>query len=150
MRAAVPAPKAICSGTSKEALLGSFLSPEGQVLRGRTGSLRVLRGGSFNNDQRNARCAYRNRNNPNNRNNNNGFRVVLAHDFLPLPEMPGGDSFLAEASKKSRRGPSLAASRALRCGTGQIGQARPLPGMQVRAGAGNGHLVAEEVWCIAR
>jgi hypothetical protein len=39
---------------------------------------RVLRGGSFNNNQNNARCAYRNRNNPNNRNNNNGFRVVLA------------------------------------------------------------------------
>ena len=58
---------------------------------------RVLRGGAFNNNQRNVRCAYRNRNNPNNRNNNNGFRVVLAHDFLPLPEMPGGDSFLAEA-----------------------------------------------------
>ncbi|NPA93217.1 MAG: SUMF1/EgtB/PvdO family nonheme iron enzyme [Chloroflexi bacterium] len=40
---------------------------------------RVLRGGSFNNNQRNARAAVRNRNNPNNRNRNNGFRVVVVH-----------------------------------------------------------------------
>jgi hypothetical protein len=37
----------------------------------------VLRGGAFNNNERNVRCAYRNRNNPNNRNNNIGFRVVV-------------------------------------------------------------------------
>ena len=36
---------------------------------------RVLRGGSFNNNEENVRCAYRNHNQPNNRNNNNGFRV---------------------------------------------------------------------------
>jgi len=41
----------------------------------------VLRGGSFNNEDRNVRCAYRNRNNPNNRNNNNGFRVVVVAGF---------------------------------------------------------------------
>jgi formylglycine-generating enzyme required for sulfatase activity len=40
----------------------------------------VLRGGSFINESRNARCSYRNRNNPNNWNDNNGFRVgVSAH-----------------------------------------------------------------------
>ncbi|MEW6241234.1 MAG: SUMF1/EgtB/PvdO family nonheme iron enzyme [Chloroflexota bacterium] len=38
---------------------------------------RVLRGGSYNNEDRNLRCAIRNRNNPNNRNNNLGFRVVV-------------------------------------------------------------------------
>ncbi|MEW6286122.1 MAG: hypothetical protein AB1509_07830 [Chloroflexota bacterium] len=38
----------------------------------------MLRGGAFNNNERNVRCAYRNRNNPNNRNNNIGFRVVVA------------------------------------------------------------------------
>ena len=44
----------------------------------------MLRGGSWNNNQHNARCAYRNRNN--NRNNNNvGCRVVVSHIFLPLP-----------------------------------------------------------------
>jgi hypothetical protein len=38
---------------------------------------RVLRGGSYNNNASNARCAARNRNNPNNQWNNNGFRVCL-------------------------------------------------------------------------
>ncbi len=41
--------------------------------------LRVLRGGSWNNIQRNARAAYRNNNHPDNRNNNIGFRVCCAH-----------------------------------------------------------------------
>ncbi len=40
-----------------------------------------LRGGSFNNESRNVRCAYRNRNNPNNRNNNIGFRIVVSTSF---------------------------------------------------------------------
>jgi len=35
------------------------------------------RAGSWNNEARNARCAYRNRNNPDNWNNNAGFRVLL-------------------------------------------------------------------------
>jgi hypothetical protein len=59
----------------------------------------VLRGGSFNNNHRNVRCAYRNRNNPDNRNRNNGFRVVLSM-FFNLPELPGGPplrDFRAEA-----------------------------------------------------
>ena len=38
----------------------------------------MVRGGSWNNNQRNARCAYRNRNNPNNRNTNNGLRLVVS------------------------------------------------------------------------
>lgn len=46
-------------------------------------SRRVVRGGSFDNNQNNVRCAYRNRNNPDNRNNNVGFRIVRAHGFLP-------------------------------------------------------------------
>jgi formylglycine-generating enzyme required for sulfatase activity len=48
---------------------------------------RVLRGGSFNNNQRNARAAYRNNNNPDNRNDNIGFRVVVSHDLQTTPEM---------------------------------------------------------------
>ncbi len=52
--------------------------------------MRVLRGGSFNNNQRNARCAYRNNNNPDNRNDNIGFRVVVSHDFCTMPEMRAG------------------------------------------------------------
>jgi hypothetical protein len=41
---------------------------------------RVLRGGSWNNNQDNARVAARNRNNPNNSNNNNGVRLA-SHDL---------------------------------------------------------------------
>jgi len=48
------------------------------------------RAGSFNNNQNNVRCAYRNRNNPNNNWNNNGFRVVVSTLFLSIPEMQGG------------------------------------------------------------
>jgi len=43
---------------------------------------RVVRGGSWNNNRNNVRCAYRNNNDPDNRNNNIGFRV-LSHGFLP-------------------------------------------------------------------
>ena len=42
-------------------------------------SARVVRGGSFNNNERAARCAYRNNNTSDNRNNNIGFRVAVAH-----------------------------------------------------------------------
>ena len=45
------------------------------------GQSRNLRGGSFNNNERNARCAYRNRNQPDDHNDNNGFRVVLSTPF---------------------------------------------------------------------
>ena len=41
------------------------------------GSLRCLRGGSWNNNAVNCRSANRNVNEPANRNNNNGFRVLL-------------------------------------------------------------------------
>ncbi len=37
---------------------------------------RVLRGGSWNNNDNNNRCANRNNNNPNNNWNNNGFRIA--------------------------------------------------------------------------
>ena len=43
----------------------------------------MLRGGSFNNNETNARCAFRNRNNIDNLNNNNGFRVAASH-FPPV------------------------------------------------------------------
>lgn len=43
-----------------------------------SGSNRVLRGGSWNNNATNCRVSNRNRNNPDNRNNNNGFRLSLS------------------------------------------------------------------------
>jgi len=48
--------------------------------------VKVLRGGSWNNHQDNARASYRNNNNPDNRNNNIGFRLacVLPHRSISL------------------------------------------------------------------
>ncbi|MCH8957176.1 SUMF1/EgtB/PvdO family nonheme iron enzyme [candidate division KSB1 bacterium] len=43
-----------------------------------------MRGGSWNNNPNNIRCANRNRNNPTNQNNNNGFRCVqYAENWMP-------------------------------------------------------------------
>jgi formylglycine-generating enzyme required for sulfatase activity len=43
---------------------------------------RVVRGGAWNNIQRNARAAYRNHNHPDNRNNNLGCRVCAASHLI--------------------------------------------------------------------
>jgi len=52
---------------------------------------RVVRGGSWNNDQDNARASYRNDNAPDNRNNNVGLRVVRSsHILIPLMAQLGG------------------------------------------------------------
>ncbi len=68
---------------------------------------RVLRGGAFNNNQHNARCAYRNNNHPDNRNDNIGFRVVVSHDSHTSPEMRL--SFRTEPPRRRlRAGPALA------------------------------------------
>jgi len=84
----------------------------------------VLRGGSFDNNQNNARCSYRNNNDPDNEWNNNGCRVgwCAAHDFLDAeggrvygpcagPEMPCVQGCTAAATinvGESQRGPFLA------------------------------------------
>jgi len=47
----------------------------------------LVRGGAWNNNAQNARCAYRNRNVPDNFNNNLGFRL-LSHDSNYLPVKP--------------------------------------------------------------
>ncbi len=51
---------------------------------GQPGNWRVRRGGSFVNNDNNARASNRNNNHPNNRNNNNGFRVVCGASFHNL------------------------------------------------------------------
>jgi hypothetical protein len=43
---------------------------------------RVIRGGSWNNEARNVRAAYRNGNDPTNRNDNLGFRCARAHEWV--------------------------------------------------------------------
>ena len=47
--------------------------------KGHKGTKRVIRGGSWNNNARNVRAAYRNNNDPGTRNNNLGFRCARAH-----------------------------------------------------------------------
>ena len=51
-------------------------------MTGQADQRRVLRGGSFDNNDRNARCAYRNHNPINNLNINRGFRVVASYASL--------------------------------------------------------------------
>ena len=46
------------------------------------------RGGSWNNNRLNCRCAYRNNNAPGNRNNNIGFRVCVAPHIDPTLRAP--------------------------------------------------------------
>jgi len=48
----------------------------------------VLRGGSWGSNQRNARCAVRNRNNPDNMNNNIGLRLVVSITPSQRPAKP--------------------------------------------------------------
>jgi hypothetical protein len=58
-----------------------------------TGPGSEVRGGSWNNNRRNVRCAYRNRNVPDNFNNNVGFRV-FSHDPQARPvnfDLHGGE-----------------------------------------------------------
>ena len=69
-------PLAHLTGVSR---IRQLLLLNAEVLQGQSQSHRwVLRGGAFNNNERNVRCAYRNRNNPNNRNRNIGFRLVVS------------------------------------------------------------------------
>jgi hypothetical protein len=60
----------------------------------------VVRGGSWNNDQDNARASYRNDNAPDNRNNNAGLRVVRSSHILIPPYGAAGrrSTYLAVAS----------------------------------------------------
>ena len=83
----------------------------------------MVRGGSFNNNRNNVRCAFRNRNDPDNTWNNNGFRVV-SYIYRGLPEMPPGDRTIGPAlggrGVERWRDPSLAESCALRAGRANI------------------------------
>lgn len=65
----------------------------------------VLRGGSWINNQRNARCAVRNRNIPDNFNNNIGFRVVVSIVFVVWPANP--EVYLIDAFTDAGRSPCV-------------------------------------------
>jgi hypothetical protein len=62
---------------------------------------RNVRGGAWNNNRRNLRCAYRNRNTPDNFNNNIGFRVV-SHDSPSQPVIPVIPAMQDGAEKESQ------------------------------------------------
>ena len=73
---------------------------------------------------RNARCAYRNRNNPDNRNRNIGFRVVVSTFFHAIsPELPvrqwAALAELASAEAKNGGACSWPRRRSLRRGPGE-------------------------------
>jgi len=96
---------------------------------GTAGNCRVWRGGSFINNERNARCAYRNRNNPNNRNRNNGVRVgVAAAHFFPGQTTAGNVARLGLGDRgfERKRGLSLAAVTGLRAR--RLGRIQNSPG----------------------
>jgi formylglycine-generating enzyme required for sulfatase activity len=62
------------SGNVWEWCLNEYENPKRRGVSGK--ARRSVRGGSWRNNQGNARCGYRNRNNPNRRYNNIGFRLV--------------------------------------------------------------------------
>ncbi|MFO0018188.1 MAG: hypothetical protein ACK52U_16770 [Synechococcaceae cyanobacterium] len=64
-----------------------------------------MRGGSWNNNPRNCRSAYRNRNHPDNRNNNVGFRVCC------LPQHPSPSEPLEGISAGAPEGSQTRGSR---------------------------------------
>jgi len=65
---------------------------------------RVVRGGSWNNNQANARAAYRNNNAPDNRNNNVGFRLACASHTFDLLRWRGVKTRCERAHRHRRQG----------------------------------------------
>ncbi|MBF0631361.1 MAG: SUMF1/EgtB/PvdO family nonheme iron enzyme [Magnetococcales bacterium] len=53
----------------------------------KAGGNRVIRGGSWNDNARNVRAAYRNRHPSDNRNDDLGFRCARAHGRMDVPGM---------------------------------------------------------------
>jgi hypothetical protein len=90
--ACFPTQRRLFDGGAAQGLRMATRGPRGgPLLRGRAGNhRRVVRGGSFNNNRRDVRCAYRNRNDPDNLNRNQGFRPVAAHAFPDCRNCPAG------------------------------------------------------------
>jgi hypothetical protein len=79
--------RSLCARLRCRCARGVFAGACWRILGGgHTGSNRVNRGGSWNNNANNCRSANRNRNNPDNRNNNLGFRVALAQVKAGWPQ----------------------------------------------------------------
>ena len=98
---------------------------------------RVLRGGSWNNDnQDNFRCANRNNNKPTNRNDNNGFRVASTPPPGPGgPRTAGGkDGSPGRSPVRPHPRPGRIEKRGREAGSRGAGDGRPAP--LIRAGPG--------------
>lgn len=81
---------------------------------------RVLRGGSWNNDNpENFRCANRNNNNPDNRNNNNGFRGASALS-AGVPGSKEAGRVQGRVQAESRLRPTATAAAEYRMGAGSL------------------------------
>ena len=67
---------------------------------------RVIRSGSWNDNARNVRSAYRNRNEPGNRNDNLGFRCARAHGWTggSAPEQAGLPAIICRMAKPQAAG----------------------------------------------
>lgn len=74
------------------------------------GSNRVLRGGSWNNNARNCRVAYRNNNSPDNRNNNIGFRLALAQNDVSNDLLMNRESSCVSAKETENEQSCIAGS----------------------------------------
>ena len=96
-----------------------FLRMEEGRRREASGSNRVIRGGSWNNNAQNCRSANRNNNNPSNNNNNNGFRLCCsaAPQDGKLPAVPAVVPF-PQGTKSPRPAAAGSAERRERCGRG--------------------------------
>lgn len=68
---------------------GTYPGPVTDPLGASSGSNRVYRGGSWNNNAQNARAAIRNNNDPSNRNNDLGFRLCSTEGARESPEWAG-------------------------------------------------------------
>jgi len=84
---------------------------------GRLTGGRVLRGGSWNNNQRDARASIRNRNTPDNANNNNGFRVA-AHVFSGKPRRQCSGLSSDDAGRGTKNGVTCSRPRPAPWGNG--------------------------------
>lgn len=67
-----------------------------------SGSNRVIRGGSYNNDADNCTSSYRNNNDPSNDNNNNGFRLACSAAPQERTAVPVGNQFLRKQDEYTR------------------------------------------------
>lgn len=77
---------------------------QGRCVRPLLGQHAKVRGGSWNNNRNNVRCANRNRNTPHNRNNNVGFRCANTHRRpIKMPQSLAATTAVGVGAVNARR-----------------------------------------------